>query len=176
MGQREAIFHILFPVKEETPSSSLRPYTHTHSCIHPYKYTHRASRGVLPRHRSCQISASRALFVCVFRYDVSTPSEELHQLRKPSVALAFVRSEAQADGAGLLPNQSGDSPSFGLCEIAGASRRRHVSDHLEQIKSYQDTNSPGRKRPQLEISLTLQKTPTRITVHLHAHTHTAVRK
>lgn len=83
------------------------------------------------------------------------------------LALAVGQPEALADGAELLQNQSEDMHAPSGC-VKIASRRRHVSDHLEQIKSYQDANSSGRKGPQLETQLTQQKAATHITVHLNA--------
>lgn len=80
--------------------------------------------------------------------------------------MAAVQSEAEADRAELLPNQGKEITE--LCEIA--SGRRHVSDHLEQIKSYQDANSSGRNRPHLEIPLTQQRIAAHIMAHLHTHT------
>lgn len=58
-------------------------------------------------------------------------------------------------------------------KIAGASRRHRVSDHLEQIKSNQVTNSLARKMSQLGITLT-QKTAADIMVHLHTYTNTSL--
>lgn len=125
----------------ETHSLHLWDHKHTHTCIHLYKCTHLGDM-ILPYQWEQSL-------VCL-----CSDMTHLHHLRYSKVALAVVQSEVPADSAELLPNQSGDSRSFRLREIAGANSRRHVSDHWEQIRSYQDTNSSGGKRPRLEIPLT----------------------
>lgn len=149
----KALWQVIFSIVCHTSYNTLFT-SETHTNTHTW-----ASWGILSRHQTRQICRIRAL-ICVFRYDLSIPSENYYNnLKSSKLPLAIV--QLQADRAEMLPNKSGDSCP---CKIAGVSWRRHVSDRLEPIKSFEGANSSRRERTQMEVPLTK---------HCHCHTYRA---